>query len=1005
MIKPILKKALVAGFLFWTSVSFAQKSFPTNGVADNRTGKYAFTNATIQTDFQTTVSNATLLVTDGKIEAVGANVAIPKDAIVIDLKGKFVYPSMVEAFGEYGIAKPQRAGGNWWESAEKFVSDKKGAFGWNEAVKPEMQAKEIFVADSKTAESLRKIGFGAISTHHSDGIARGTGALVSLADGKDQSLILKDRTAAYYSFSRGVSSQPYPSSLMGSIALFRQMYLDAEWYKNNPTQETNISLEYWNKNQDLPQIFDAGDKLNILRADKIGDEFGKQYIIRGNGDEYQRLDAVKATNAKLIIPVNYPDALDVENPYEATMVELDKLKHWELAPANAANLAKSGIEFAFTASGLKKTDDFLPNVRKAVEYGLDKKIALKALTLTPATLLNAQNLVGSWEKGKIANFIVTDKDLFEKDAKILQNWVQGKPYEINKDNPADIRADYKLVVGSQEFTLKITGSIDKPDYKIFGKDTLKANGKVEGTQIQLSFPKEKDGDLIRLSGWFKDFKMQGEGQAADGSWIKWSAEKTADFAEKKEDKKDEKTNPAENLGKLMYPFRAYGNLEIPKAETVLLKNATVWTNETEGIVNETDVLVKDGKIAQIGKNLSVTGAKVIDATGKHLTSGIIDEHSHIAISRGVNEGVYVNSSEVRIGDVVNSEDINIYRQLAGGVVAAQLLHGSANPIGGQSALVKLRWGQLPENMKIQGADGFIKFALGENVVHANYGSFGTTRFPQTRMGVEQVYVDAFTRAKEYEKNMKLNPKGTRKDLQMETMLEILNKKRFVSCHSYVQSEINMLMKVAEKFNFRINTFTHILEGYKVADKMKEHGVSASTFSDWWAYKYEVIHAIPYNAAIMTKVGVNTAINSDDAEMARRLNQEAAKTVKYGNMTEEQAWKMVTLNPAKMLHLDKNMGSVKVGKDADLVVWSDNPLSVYAKAEKTFVDGVLYFDREKDAQMRTEIQTERNRLIQKMINAKNGGAVTKKVQPKKDKMWHCEDWEDVWGEEQAESEKE
>jgi hypothetical protein len=339
--------------------------------------------------------------------------------------------------------------------------------------------------------------------------------------------------------------------------------------------------------------------------------------------------------------------------------------------------------------------------------------------------------------------------------------------------------------------------------------------------------------------------------------------------------------------------------------------------------------------------------------------------------------------------------------LAGGVVAAQLLHGSANAIGGQSALIKLRWGFSPEKMKIENADGFIKFALGENVKQANWGDFNSIRFPQTRMGVEQVYVDHFTRAKEYDLLLSTtktlskdkgaaNAAALRKDLELEAIAEILNNKRFITCHSYVQSEINMLMHVADSFGFKVNTFTHILEGYKLADKMKAHGVSASTFADWWAYKFEVAEAIPQNAGILEKVGVNTAINSDDAEMGRRLNQEAAKSIKYAGVNEEEAWKMVTLNPAKMLHLDSRMGSIKPGKDADLVLWNTNPLSIYAKPEMTFVDGYRFFDAEKDKQLRNTIAAERNRLMQKMLDAKKGGAPTQKPVKKEQKIWHCED---------------
>jgi imidazolonepropionase-like amidohydrolase len=389
----------------------------------------------------------------------------------------------------------------------------------------------------------------------------------------------------------------------------------------------------------------------------------------------------------------------------------------------------------------------------------------------------------------------------------------------------------------------------------------------------------------------------------------------------------------------------------------------------------------------VGTNLNCAECKVVVGVNKNVTSGIIDEHNHIAIQDGVNEGTEASSAEVRIGDVVTSEDINIYRQLSGGVVAAQLLHGSANPIGGQSALIKFRWGFAPEKMKIESADGFIKFALGENVKQSNWGDKFSIRYPQTRMGVEQTYVNEFTRAREYEKALK-EKRNIRRDLELETLVEILNKKRFITCHSYVQSEINMLMHVADSFGFRVNTFTHILEGYKVADKMKAHGVNASTFADWWAYKYEVIDAIPYNANILTRAGVNTAINSDDAEMARRLNQEAAKSVKYGGMSEEEAWKMVTLNPAKMLHLDNRMGSIKAGKDADIVIWSDDPLSIYAIVEKTYVDGICFYDKDKDAAKRQSIKRERARLTQKMLDEKKAGAPTQEAPKKSSAAYSC-----------------
>ncbi|MDP4265538.1 MAG: amidohydrolase family protein, partial [Bacteroidota bacterium] len=352
-----------------------------------------------------------------------------------------------------------------------------------------------------------------------------------------------------------------------------------------------------------------------------------------------------------------------------------------------------------------------------------------------------------------------------------------------------------------------------------------------------------------------------------------------------------------------------------------------------------------------------------------------------------------------IADNLNPDDINIYRQLSGGVTTSHILHGSANVIGGQTQLIKLRWGANDDDLKFKGAAPFIKFALGENVKRspsAIGNSSNNNRYPDTRMGVEQVLVDAFTRAKDYKKEWQdyntakekllkekkplTSLQAPRRDLELDALVEILDKKRFITCHSYITSEILSAMSVADRMGYKVNTFTHILEGYKVADKMKEHGANASTFSDWWAYKMEVQDAIPYNAAIMTRVGLNVAINSDDAEMARRLNQEAAKTVKYGGMSEDQALKMVTLNPAKMLHVEDRVGSLKVGKDGDVVVWSDNPLSIYAKSLYTIVDGTIYFDRERDAQMQKWVDTERARLIKKMNGEKRSGAPVIPAQP-------------------------
>lgn len=998
MLKKIWTLAICLSF--W-QLTFAQDDiYPVNDVRDNRPGIYLFQNATIVTDYQSQLENASLLIRDGFVEAVGTNISAPSGARVIDLKGRYIYPGFIDLYSDYGLSDVPQGSSFSWGSAEKLGSQKDGAFSQNDALKAQYNAVEDFTVDNKEAKTYRAIGFGTVLTNKRDGLARGSSALVTLGDEEENKAVLNAPAAAHYSFDKGSSSQYYPVSKMGFIALLRQTYMDAEWYQSaNNKDYTDNTLEAWIELQNLPQIFDAPGWLQIMRADQLGDEFGKQYIIRGNGDEYQRLQALKATNAPLIVPVNFPDPYDVDDPYEARYVDFKDMKHWELAPANLGMMAAQGIEFSITSDGLKEKKDFLKNLRKAVQYGLSEEDALKALTYTPARLINAANQIGSLKEGAVANFFISSDNIFEDDAVIYENWIQGRMYkQADKDAP-DLSGAYTLSVGNDRYDMEVSGQPGKQQFRLVNGDTIKIDTSLKGDMITLNFAPEPESDQrVRLSGWIDGDDLQGRGELADGSWVDWQASYQNPLEDQSAGTASQATEEInlDELTAITYPFVPFGNEQLPQARTYLIKNATVWTNEEEGILENADVLVREGKIAEVGENLSANGAVEIDGTGKHLTSGVIDEHTHIAAS-SINDVATV-SAMVRMKDVLESNDINIYRQLSGGVTAAQLLHGSANPVGGQSALIKMRWGVTPQEMLIEDADGYIKFALGENVKRSS--NENSVRYPQTRMGVEQVFEDAFTRAKAYDEEWKAynalssreksNAVKPRRDLMLETMAEILNSERFISCHSYVQSEINMLMNLADRFDFTVNTFTHILEGYKVADKMAEHGAAGSTFSDWWAYKFEVRYAIPYNATLMQMAGVNVAINSDDAEMARRLNQEAAKSVKYGDMSEEEAWKMVTLNPAKMLHLDDRMGSVKSGKDADLVLWSDNPLSIYAKAEKTMVDGRIYYDMEEDQQKREMIVQERARLVQKMQDAKKNGSSTRPATREMQQLWHCDD---------------
>ncbi len=1033
MKKLVLTGLLAAGL---TAVGWAQTTFPRNGVYDERPGLYAFTNATIVVDSKTTLQNATLLVRDGRIEGVGTSVTLPAGAVVADLKGRRIYPSLIDIDSDYGMPEVPRLRGGF-NAPPQLESNKKGPYYWNQAVQPENEAGQLFKVTGPKADELRKLGFGAVLTHPHDGIVRGSGSLVTLADERENMVVMKHNLSAHYSFSRGSSAQTYPNSMMGSVALLRQALYDADWYKRAGAKEqANISLEALNRLQTLPAFFEAGDKLGVLRADKLGDEFNTQFIIKSGGDEYQRIDEIKATGASLIVPVNYPQAYEVEDAWDADNVALSELKHWEMAPMNAGMLAKAGIPFALTSAGLRNRADFMANVRKAIENGLTEQQALEALTTTPARLMKAEDMVGSLQVGKMANFLITSGSLFAADNVIYENWIRGKQYVVTNRNQPDLRGTYALTVGSQpNMKFIISGANpEKPEYQVTINDTTKLTQKVaidnNVLSMQVAFDKRKPAELTRLTGYREGNSFKGDGELPTGKLVNWTATRTGDAPVSTSATGTSGTARSGMSGSAtsgsavstsaistsavaavnatpLYPFVGMGNAKKPQPETMLIKNATVWTNEQDGVLQNADVIVSGGKIQQVGKNLAApANARTIDGTGKHLTNGIIDEHSHIALL-SVNEGSQSSTAEVRMGDVVNSEDINIYRQLAGGVTTSQLLHGSANAIGGQSALIKLKWGEGPDNLLIKGADGFIKFALGENVKQANWGDANRIRFPQTRMGVEQVFMDHFTRAREYDKVWKaynsLNAKdkaqaiAPRRDIELDAIAEILNKKRFITCHSYVQSEINMLMKVADSLGFKVNTFTHILEGYKVADKMAKHGAGGSSFADWWAYKMEVKDAIPYNAAIMHRQGVVVSINSDDAEMARRLNQEAAKAVEYGGISEADAWKMVTLNPAKLLHLDGRLGSIRSGKDADLVLWNANPLSIYARPEKTIIDGAVYFDLQGEDAKRDALQAERARIIQKMIASKAGGAPTQRPNFRRQRMWHCEDIEGLMAE--------
>lgn len=991
---------------------FSQTTFPSNEASYKINTIYVFKNAVIHQDYQTTLNNAILLIQNNKIiRILKSEKEIPKSAMVIDLKGKHIYPSFIDLYSDFGMPeiKKQNAIHSF---KENYI---KGAYYWNPAIKSDFAAHQNFIFNSEKADDYRKNGIGILLTGTKDGIIRGSNALVALANISEHENILLKKAAANFSFKKGNSPHFYPSSLMGAVALIRQSLYDALWYKNQ-NKEVNISLQYLNELLQLPVIFECSDKWDIFRAEKISTEFKLSFIYKTSGDEYQRIQDLKNIQPKLIVPLQFPDAYDVSNLLDAEIIPLSDLKHWELAPANPLFLEKNNIEFSFTLYEVKDKNNLFSILRKIKQYGVSEKMILKALTYNPATFINMQDHIGAIKENYLANFFITNADIFEEDAVITEHWIAGLPhyfynkdadqllgkYELSyKDKTFNLfvegnTAQQKLTIKSDTSKLKSTVTIHYPNVQFYITDSI----------YQLNFTGNYNINDSSINGVLYDLKTTQQTFVSIKKIQSNTKHKTSN---------QQKQEP--EFGKIYYPFCAYGkpisdtlnlyqqlinNLK-HRYDALLIKDATVWTNAKDSILNEYDVYIVDGKIVQIAPNIDtpkLAFAKIIDAKGMHLTPGIIDEHSHIAIEGGVNEWTQSSSAEVRIGDVINPEDVNIYRQLAGGVTTSQLLHGSANPIGGQCQVIKLKWGENAENMKYQKAKPSIKFALGENVKQGN--SPPSDRFPQTRMGVEQVFNDYFHRAKKYQKEWqhylslpdkeKKKTIPPRKDIELEALVEILEDKRNITCHSYVQSEINMLLHLADSLDFRINTFTHILEGYKVADKLKKHGANASTFSDWWAYKMEVMEAIPYNAALLTKMGINTCINSDDAEMGRRLNQEAGKSIKYGGLSPVQALKLVTLNPAKALGIDKEVGSIEVGKVADLVLWSDHPLSVYAKVKYTIIDGQIYYDDEENKKLEESIQKERARIIEKMIKAKKDNQAVQKYRPQPHKLYHCDDVE-------------
>ncbi len=965
---------------------------------------YAIQNVKVVTGAGAPIEGATVLLADGLIEAVGKNVKVPGDARVIDGKDLTLFAGMIDAMttlaqkSESEASAESRAPRTTWVAGPE---DRPGTTPWVSAVDN--------LSDDPRIEKWRKAGFTSAVTTPEKGIFAGQAALINLVDKPTRQAVLVTPVAQRINLTGGGELRTFPGSLMGVLAYIKQVFADTDHYAKTKAAYAKdprgrVRPEYDRTLDPIeaaiiaktPFLMPANLGREIDRVLVLQKELGVNTIVYGGQGAYARVEALRAARVPVLVNLNWPKEEKARDPEAETPFRT--LAHRRLAPTTPADLAHAKVPFAFYSGGLATTSEIMESVRSATTNGLSNEAALAALTSSAAAILGVGDRLGTVEKGKIANLVLATDWPWAEGAEVRAVFVDGRLYqEYKSDEPKeapamDVSGTWTLTTqgsrGAREVKADLTMS---KDGKVTGKTTSDRGestieeGRMSGKELRFKTTREVEGRSM-TSSW----TLAIDGEKAAGSLTAGSmqmdvsgsrtAKATGDVAAKKS------SDDAIPLADVRAGLLAYQG-PAKKMETFAVINASVWTVSGKTVENGI-VVVSDGKIRAIGTDVKIPkGAEVIDAKGGALIPGIIDCHSHIAIEGGVNEGTLAVTSMVAVADVINPDDIAIYRALAGGVTCANLLHGSANPIGGQSQVIKLRWGSDAEGLKFAGAPAGIKFALGENPKRSNVnaGALGVpARYPQTRMGVMDVIREAFTEAQAYQKYWDeydgggkngIKPTLPRRDLQMEALVEILEGDRMVHSHCYRSDEILQLLLLADEFGFKVATLQHVLEGYRVADEIAAHGAGASTFSDWWGYKAEAYEAIPYNAALMTERGVVVSINSDSAEEMRHLNQEAAKCVKWGGMDEVEAMKMVTLNPALQLGVADRVGSIEVGKDADLVLYNGHPFATESVVLKTFVDGNLYFDLQQDKSRDESIVALKGRMASKKDDKKADAKTT------------------------------
>jgi imidazolonepropionase-like amidohydrolase len=873
------------------------------------------------------LDSGTIVIRDGLIQAVGTNVAVPDDARVWDLKGQTIYAGFIEPYlildstnapvstsDSMPISQATLTSGGFKFFGAPGTKTDAGKPGPGYAlgkITPDFRVARNFSPKDKSLAPLRELGFTAAVVAPAKGIIRGTGALVALADEDPNKAILKPDVFQHIAFeTHDDDDGAYPGSLMGVIAAVRQSFFDAQHYALD-----HADFAQHPQSRKRPE-FDPALEALAPAADKqmrVVFEPGSALM----DDRAAQLSREFGLNFALVSCGQEWRRPDLAKKTGANFI----------VPVNFSTLPKLPNEDDWDQVSLDQL--------RAWDWAPENPALLRKEGLEIALTTYGLNDKKDFRKNLL---LALDRGLSEDDALAALTTVPAKLCGVeNQLGTIEAGRLANLVV-------------------VDGKSYFDSEAKVRAVWIDgVIYPAPVE-----------------ESKAAKTEEVKQETSTTnAPAAQKAEDKNDKKKEELRELQKARVahsPLEGRGPITSPPR--ILIRDATIWTCGPLGIMTNAQLLVSEGKILGLGefKPEVATNAFVIDAAGMSVTPGIIDCHSHTAILGNVNEAGLPSTAMVRIGDVVNSETENLHEQLAGGVTTVNLLHGSANPIGGQNQVIKLRDGAAPEELKFVGAPPGIKFALGENVKQSNWGEKFNTRFPQSRMGVQTFIANRFTAAQQYLQEWanfrKIGGLAPRRDLELEAIGEILQGKRWIHCHAYRQDEMLMLLRLMQSFGVQIATFQHMLEGYKIADELTAGNVGGSSFSDWWAYKFEVYDAIPFNGSLMNDRGVTVSFNSDSSELARRLYLEAAKAVKYGGTPEEEALKFVTINAAKQLRIDPFTGSLEPGKDADFAIWSKSPLDSGTVCLQTWIDGKKYFDRALDAERTARLKKERDDLIAK-----------------------------------------